>query len=149
MSLSLIPAEGRAVDDRPVDDALAPDVRFALLGRLEVVVGGRDVAPTAPRALQLLALLLLRARQVVPTDTIVTELWGDRPPKRARAAVQTHVYQLRRCIQQLGLVGEADDVLVTRAPGYVLEVDPARTDLHTFTTGCGPGRPRGRTRERA
>ena len=141
MALSLTTAEVRAVDGPDtLDDSLAPDVRFDLLGRLEVVVGGRDVAPTAPRVLQLLALLLLRPRQVVPTDTIVAELWGERPPKRARATVQTHVYQLRQCLGQLGLTDDPERVLVTRAPGYALEIDPARTDLFTFTSRCRAGR---------
>ncbi|MEJ2885782.1 AfsR/SARP family transcriptional regulator [Actinomycetospora aeridis] len=141
LTLTTAPGDVGPVDGpRAFDDALDPDVRFALLGRLEVVVHGRDMAPTAPRALQLLALLLLRPRQVVPTDTIVAELWGDRPPKRARAAVQTHVYQLRQCFSDLGLAGDPDRVLVTRAPGYALEVDPARTDLHAFDAGCREGR---------
>lgn len=121
-------------------DDLAGDVRFAVLGRLEVVADGRDVAPTAPRALQLLALLLLRPRRVVPTDVIVTELWGENPPKRARPAVQTQVYQLRQCIERLGIAGDAERVLATRAPGYVMEIDPARTDLAEFTDGYAAGR---------
>ncbi|MFC5064223.1 AfsR/SARP family transcriptional regulator [Actinomycetospora atypica] len=120
------------LDAGSFEDHLDPHVRFRLLGRLEVVVDGRDVAPTAPRTLQLLALLLLGWRHVVPADAIAQELWGDRPPRRARSSVQTHVHQLRQCLVRLGLTTDPDRVLVTRAPGYRLEVDPRRTDLHEF-----------------
>lgn len=115
------------------DDLLEPHVRFRLLGRLEVVVHGQDVAPTTPRMLQLLGLLLMRWRHVVPADSIVEELWAERPPRRARSSVQTHVHQLRRCVGRLGLAADPEAVLVTRAPGYLFDVDLRRTDVYAFS----------------
>jgi DNA-binding SARP family transcriptional activator len=68
-----------------------------------------------PRQRALLALLALHANQVVSTDALVDQLWHEPPP----AAVHTiHVFvsRLRRAL------GPAGDRLVTRPPGYVVEL---------------------------
>lgn len=126
----------------PGVDGLGPAVTFAVLGRVEMRVDGLDVAPTAPRALRLLALLLLAEGRVVAADTIVEELWGDRPPRRARSTVQTLVHQLRRSLLALGTGTRPETVLVTRAPGYLLAADPRRLDRRRFTDLCDNGRRR-------
>lgn len=126
----------------PFEDTLAENVRFSVLGRLEIVAGGRDVAPTAPRTLQLLALLLLRAGHVVATDQIIEELWGERPPRQARSSLQTHVCHLRHCIAGLGISGAPEAVLVTKHPGYQLLVDGRRIDLTSFRSWYREGRAR-------
>ncbi len=47
------------------------EVKFGLLGRLEVVDGGRDAAPRRRKQRALLALLLLRAGEMVTVDEAV------------------------------------------------------------------------------
>ncbi|SFT36077.1 DNA-binding transcriptional activator of the SARP family [Actinopolyspora lacussalsi subsp. righensis] len=106
-------------------------LKFTLLGPLEVLKHGEDHAPTAPKPLQLLAMLLMRPGKVVHTDSIVHELWGDEPPRSARTTMQTYVYQLRRWLEKSDLTSE-NAVLATKPPGYVLQVEPAQTDLFTF-----------------
>jgi DNA-binding SARP family transcriptional activator/ABC-type branched-subunit amino acid transport system substrate-binding protein/streptogramin lyase len=69
-----------------------------------------------------LTLLLLHANEVVPTDRLVDELWGERPPATASKVVQGYVSQLRKAL--------AEDILVTRPPGYLLRVDA--TDAREF-----------------
>src|SRR5919106_655056 len=56
-------------------------LEFRLLGPLEVVSdeGPIDIAGQRQRAL--LALLVLRANQVVPSETLVELLWGEQPPR--------------------------------------------------------------------
>ena len=71
-------------------------------------------------------MLLLRAGQVVPADRLMEDLWGGRPPESAPTALQQHVSRLRKV---LGAPG----VLVTRAPGYVLELAGHDLDLRRFT----------------
>ena len=99
-------------------------VEVRLLGPLEVSVDGRllDVRRQKQRAL--LALLALRAGEVVPTDRLVDELWGDEPPKAAVGSLQNFVSELRKML--------GADLLVTRSPGYVLEIPRDAVDVHRF-----------------
>jgi DNA-binding SARP family transcriptional activator len=99
-------------------------VEFRILGPLEVVDDGRRVVLGGQRQRALLGLLLVRAGQVVSTDKLVDELWGEEPPRTAKNSLQNLVVQLRRLLGQ--------DVLLTRPPGYVLQVDPAQLDLGRF-----------------
>ncbi|GGU09496.1 AfsR/SARP family transcriptional regulator [Actinomadura citrea] len=120
-------------------------LRFKLLGPLEVVGGGGSAfAPTAPRVLNTLALLLVRADRVVPLDTIIEELWGDDPPRSAARTAQTYVYQIRRWLTAEATPerdGDGDrDVLLTRPPGYMLGVSPEQLDLSRFDRLLARGR---------
>jgi DNA-binding SARP family transcriptional activator len=97
---------------------------FRMLGTLEVIGDDGPVTLGGPRQRALLALLLLRAGRVVPTEQLVDELYGAEPPKTATAALQNAVGALRKVL--------GPDVLVTRAPGYVLAVPPERIDARRF-----------------
>ena len=121
-------------------DRVRPDVRFRLLGPLEVLKEGRDYAPTAQKVMQLLAMLVIRPGKIVHTDLILEELWADEPPRRVRSTLQTYVYQLRRCIEQNGLGPDGEALLVTRPSGYVFRIEPMQTDVYEFEHLYGLGR---------
>jgi DNA-binding SARP family transcriptional activator/tetratricopeptide (TPR) repeat protein len=99
-------------------------VEFRLLGPLEALVDGAPVRLGPPQQRALLALLLLNANEVVSRDRIVDELWGERPPATAVKLVQVYVSALRKVLEP--------EVLVTRAPGYLLQVEPDAVDLDRF-----------------
>jgi DNA-binding SARP family transcriptional activator len=99
-------------------------MEYLILGPLEVRDGERVVALRRKRHRALLALLLLRAGEVVSTDVLIEELWGANPPKTAREGLHNHVSQLRR---ELG-----DDVIETRDSAYRLQIDPGELDLVRF-----------------
>ena len=101
-------------------------LRFFLLGPLEARRDGvrLDLGPPKQRAV--LALLLLHANRVIPTDRLIDELWGERPPDTARSALQVYVAGLRKAL------GSGGATLRTRSPGYVLEVDPGALDVDRF-----------------
>src|SRR5688572_6982516 len=99
-------------------------MEFGILGPLEARDGGVAVPLGGVRERSLLALLLLNANDVLSTDRLVDELWGDEPPKAAVKTVQVFVSQLRKRL--------AARTIVTHPPGYVLRVDPDRIDLHRF-----------------
>src|SRR5579862_3666263 len=96
------------------------DVR--LLGPVELVVGERPVpvAGTSPRAV--LAMLALRAGQVIRTDEIIEGLWGSSFPLDPGAAVQVTLSRVRRAL------GEERQRLHRVASGYVLELAPSALD---------------------
>jgi DNA-binding SARP family transcriptional activator/class 3 adenylate cyclase len=112
-------------------------VRLGILGALEVQADGTAVALGGTRQRALVAVLALHAGEVVSTDRLVDELWGERPPATAVHTVQVFVSRLR------GALGEAGKRLVTQPPGYLLEAggdeidaacakrlyETARTDL--------------------
>jgi branched-chain amino acid transport system substrate-binding protein len=78
----------------------------------------------------LLALLLLNARQVVSSDRLIDELWGESPPSDAQTALQAHVSRLRKLLEPDHSGGP--ELLVTRTPGYSLSIDDDRLDLRRF-----------------
>jgi len=99
-------------------------VEFRVLGPLEVVESGRSVALGGARQRALFAILLTCRNEVVSTDRLIDELWGERPPKAAANTIQYFVSQLRK---RLGA-----DRIVTRPPGYFVRVEPGELDLDRF-----------------
>ena len=99
-------------------------MRFRILGPLEVRTGARPVPVRAAKPRALLGTLLLHANEVVSTDRLVDELWGERPPQTAAKLVQGYVHALRK---QLG-----PDTVLTVAPGYGVEVEGEELDLLRF-----------------
>src|SRR5262245_28173543 len=101
-------------------------IEFRILGPLEAVRGG-DGSPLAlggQKQRALLGLLVLHAGSVVATDRLVDQLWGEHPPPTATTSLQNQISQLRK------LLGA--DTVVTRAPGYLLDVEPEQVDSLKF-----------------
>ena len=80
----------------------------------------------------LLAALLVRANEVVSSDRLIDEIWGERPPETAATALQGLVSQLRKVLEPERAPGAPGSVLVTHAPGYVLRADPEAVDARRF-----------------
>jgi DNA-binding SARP family transcriptional activator len=97
-------------------------VEFRILGPFEVRMDGEAVNAGGIRQRALLAVLLLHPNEVVSKDGLVDQLWGDDPPATALHTVQVFVSRLRR------MLGPAGNHLLTRPPGYVLEVDADAID---------------------
>jgi predicted ATPase/DNA-binding SARP family transcriptional activator len=115
----------------------APQTRLEvrILGPLEVLRDGvaLEVGPRRHRAL--LALLLLSANRVVSADRLIEELWAGRPPEGARKTLQSYVSRLRAVI--------GDDIVRSRARGYLLEIDPDQLDARHFERLLDEGRKAG------
>jgi len=99
-------------------------MEIRLLGPLEVRDGKGVVALPRRQQRALVAALALRPGEVVSTDRLVTDLWGERAPSSATGSLQNTVSALRK------LLGR--DILVTQAPGYRLAVEPDSVDAHRF-----------------
>ena len=107
-------------------------VTFKVLGPLEVIRDGVDHAPTPPKVLHLLAMLVIRPGKLVQTDSITYEMWASKPPRSARKTMHTYVHHLRRWIRETGLAEDPEAVLITKAPGYLLRVEPGAIDAVQF-----------------
>lgn len=97
---------------------------FRILGPLEVE-GDEGLLPLGGQKQRaLLGTLVVHAGEVVSTDRLVDELWGEHPPRTATTSLQNMISQLRK------LLGA--DVLVTRPPGYVLAAGREQVDAARF-----------------
>jgi YVTN family beta-propeller protein len=109
-------------------------MRFCVLGPLEAYADGRGVTVGGGRQRALLALLVIQAGQVVSRDRLIEELWAGEPPPSGPQSLDVYLSRLRRAFREVG----AGDVLVTRAPGYVLHVE--ETDARRFEALAAEGR---------
>lgn len=119
----------------PADRPGEPAVTFLVLGSLEVRVGGRPVELKGHRERAIVALLLLRAGEVVGTSQIADVIWGPASPPTAPVQIQNCVSRIRKGLTAAG-VTDARAVVATAPPGYVL-TDRATTDLADFRALAG------------
>jgi DNA-binding SARP family transcriptional activator/tetratricopeptide (TPR) repeat protein len=111
-------------------------MRFRILGHLEVQGPDGWTAISAAKWRSLLACLLVRPGQLVPTESLIFELWGDNPPSTANNMVSIYVHRLRKEV-----IGDAEGrILVRQAPGYLLRVAPGDVDIQVFGELVGQGR---------
>jgi DNA-binding SARP family transcriptional activator len=96
-----------------------------LLGPVQVIRAGREVALGGPRQRAVLALLVLRAGQVVSAGQLVEEVWRGRPPPGAAKTLRSYVSRLRGVL-------EPGAALTARGGGYVLGLDSAVVDAGRF-----------------
>jgi len=110
-------------------------MRFRVLGTLEVWAEGTWQPIGAEKVRSLLACLLLRAGEVVSTDVLADELWGDDPPAKIKNLISIYVLRVRR------LLGDADGKqLAHRSPGYVLSIANSDLDSTHFESLVADGR---------
>ena len=108
------------------------ELEVRLLGPLEVLRAGDAVSVGGPKPRALLAVLALEAGRVVSADRLVESLWPGETPDTAAHAIQVYVSQLRKAL--------GAGAIPRRAPGYVLELDPERIDVHRFVRLADEGR---------
>jgi YVTN family beta-propeller protein len=107
-------------------------MQYCLLGPLEVRDGDRSLPLAGAKQRALLALLLVHANHVLSRDRLVDELWGEEPPETAVQSLQVYVSRLRKLLPA--------GALLTRPPGYLLEVEPDELDLRRFERLLAEGR---------
>jgi ABC-type glycerol-3-phosphate transport system substrate-binding protein/DNA-binding SARP family transcriptional activator len=107
-------------------------MEFRVLGPLEVWRDSEPIGLESFRRRSLLALLLIHANEIVSTDRIIDELWGDEAGTDRQNALWVHVSGLRSVLEPEREKRAAGTVLVTRAPGYVLQVRPGELDAWRF-----------------
>ncbi len=100
----------------------AAKLEFRILGPLSVRVDGNPVPVGGPKQRALLALLLLSANRVVSRERLIEELFVEQSLTSRRPRVAQSVSRLRKVLAQR----RGDEPrLVARAPGYLLQVEPA------------------------
>jgi DNA-binding SARP family transcriptional activator len=108
-------------------------MEFRILGSLQVLDGDTPVEIAGTKQRAVLALLILRANEVVGSERLIDELWGDNAPQNAAGALHNHVSRLRKAL--------GPDVLARREWGYVLRTPPETIDLRRFEALLAEGEP--------
>jgi DNA-binding SARP family transcriptional activator len=109
---------------------------YHVLGPLAVRDGSADRTPRGPKIGKVLALLLLRAGEVVSVRTLAEELWDERPPRTAVTTIRTHVYHLRKA---LDATEDGAGALRTEPTGYRFSRLPGLFDADHFVRATEQG----------
>lgn len=104
-------------------------MEIGVLGSVELSHAGRRLRLPGRQHRIVLGLLALQANELVSYDRLADLLWGDRPPQRPRAVLQTRVSELRAVLAE---VPDGALRLLTRDDGYVLEVARELVDSYRF-----------------
>jgi DNA-binding SARP family transcriptional activator len=107
-------------------------VEYGILGPLAVWKDGRELRLGPAKQRAVLALLVLRRNELVPTERLMEDLWGEKPPPTALKALRNYVSQLRKSL--------GAGVLETRPLGYVLQVEKDKLDVDQFEQMLEHGR---------
>jgi YVTN family beta-propeller protein len=110
-------------------------VEFRLLGPVEVVVNGTPLPIGGHKQRALLAILLLRANEVVTRDALIDTLWGEKPPATASDSINVYISRLRKLLA----ASECETQVVTRGHGYSLDLGDD-FDLRRFEQLVGKAR---------
>jgi DNA-binding SARP family transcriptional activator len=112
-------------------------MRYEILGPIRVVNGGIPAFISTPKIEITLAVLLIHADHVVVPGTLMAEIWGERPPRRAAAGIYVYVSQLRKFLRRQDL---HFDPIVTQPSGYLLRTGSDEVDVHKFAQSIDRGR---------
>ena len=115
-------------------------IDYRVLGRLEVVRDGTPLELGAFRQRALLALLLSHAGTVLSTDRILDELWAETGGTDKHGSLWVYVSGLRAVLEPGRAKRSEGTILLTRPPGYVLEIDRDDTDAGRFERSVVEGR---------
>jgi DNA-binding SARP family transcriptional activator len=109
---------------------------FRILGPLAVYDDeGRAVSLGGRQQRLVLAMLLLHRNEVVSVDRLIDVVWGERAPANAVKNIQVHISRLRKELEAGSRSGGSEsrnDIVRTRANGYVLEVARGELDVDEF-----------------
>ena len=103
-----------------------------ILGPFQLEEGGQRITIGGIRQRAVLASLLLHANEVVPSEQLLMELWGENAPPSAANALQAAISRLRRVLPP--------GRLITADPGYALRIFPEELDVKQFEQLLSEGR---------
>ncbi|HEX2048599.1 MAG TPA: EAL domain-containing protein [Acidimicrobiales bacterium] len=111
-----------------------PRLEACLLGPFEVALAGQPVHIGSPKQRAVLALLALQAGKVVTSEALCDLVWDADQPASPSRTLQSLISRLRRALSSAagGSVDAGDEILRTRDPGWVLDVEPGAVDALRF-----------------
>jgi DNA-binding SARP family transcriptional activator/tetratricopeptide (TPR) repeat protein len=117
--------------------AASPGFEVRVLGPVEICWDGAAIDIGGLKSRALVARLLIDRNLVVSVDRLVDSLWGDNDGDGAEIALRSTISRLRKRLRE---AGATDDLIVTRAPGYMLRAPADVTDVYRFEQLLSEGR---------
>jgi DNA-binding SARP family transcriptional activator len=114
-------------------------MEYRLLGPLEVRRDGEPIEIGQYKLRALLTLLLIHADQVVSTDRLIDEIWGEARGDRQNS-LWVSVSGLRSALDPDRKKRTDGTSLLTRSPGYLLATVDADVDVRRFERLAAEGR---------
>jgi len=111
-------------------------LEYRALGGLSVVDGGDELGLGGSRQRRLAAVLLIDRNRVVSVDRLGEVVFAGEPTPGAATTLRSYVARLRRVVERAG----AGSRVVTRPPGYMLEVGDEAFDVARFEGSVAVGR---------
>jgi predicted ATPase/DNA-binding SARP family transcriptional activator len=112
-------------------------MQVRILGPIEAAIDHEPVVLGGAKQRSVLAILAIRHGQVVSSDELIEEVWGDDLPSNPLNTLQYQIAQLRKLIED---DSSNPQFLVTRSPGYLLDPKTTSLDASTFDTLVEKGR---------
>ncbi|HET6968365.1 MAG TPA: BTAD domain-containing putative transcriptional regulator, partial [Ornithinibacter sp.] len=109
-------------------------MQVRVLGDLEVLVDDVALELGGPKPRALLALLVVGDGRPVSLEHLIDQIWGDEPPVRVEASLQSYVARLRRVLEPTRDSRTTARVLRTHAGGYSLDLAPDAVDARRFAS---------------
>jgi DNA-binding SARP family transcriptional activator len=103
-----------------------------ILGSFQLEEGGRRIPLGGVRQRAVFVSLLLHANEVVPSEQILMDLWGEDSPPGAANSLQAAISRLRRVLPR--------GRLITETSGYLLRIFPEELDVSQFELLVSEGR---------
>lgn len=103
-------------------------IRFHALGGLSITDAGDELGIGGPRQRRLLAMLLIHRDTVVSVDRLADAVFAGEPTAAASTTLRSYVARTRRLVDGSG----SGPVLLTRAPGYLLQTPADSFDVACF-----------------
>src|SRR3954452_15142143 len=111
------------------EGAVIDDIRFRLLGPMEILVEGAPARLPGVAERALLVQLLLAPGRTIPATLLVDRLWSEATlPVDPMNALQIRVSKLRRALREMGV----DEVVARDSVGYRASVDRSTVDALDF-----------------
>ncbi|MGD0605878.1 MAG: BTAD domain-containing putative transcriptional regulator [Streptosporangiaceae bacterium] len=118
--------------DTPLTARPEGTMQARILGSFQLDEGGQRILVGGVRQRAVFVSLLLHVNEVVPSEQILMDLWGEDSSLGAANSLQAAISRLRRVLPP--------GRLITRAPGYALHMFPEEVDVCQFEQLLSEGR---------
>jgi DNA-binding SARP family transcriptional activator/tetratricopeptide (TPR) repeat protein len=115
-------------------------LRVAVLGPVRAWRGDAELDLGAPQRRAVLALLAVRANQVVSRDELIDGIWGDDLPAGPVNALHVQVSRLRAALEPTRALRAPGTVLLASGAGYQLLLAPGQLDAELFAARLADAR---------
>ncbi len=115
-------------------------MEYRVLGTLEVRRDGEPVDLGAFRQRAMLAMLLTAPNSIMSTDHLIDGLWGENGDGDRQNSLWVYVSGLRKALEPDREKRSEGTILLTRSPGYTLQIEPDEIDSVRFERMVAEGR---------